>query len=80
MKLKIFDTPTREQLFDDHDFWEVSPQSRRWRNRVTKLAGFLTLVLYTELYKPTFRENIHPPCQVAHEDFSRRLRVTFKLF
>ena len=36
--------------------------------------------LYTELYKPTFRENIHPPCQVAHEDFSRRLRVTFKLF
>ena len=26
------------------------------------------------------RENIHPPCQVAHEDFSRRLRVTFKLF
>ena len=45
MKLKIFDTPTHEQLFDDHDFWEVSPQSRRWRNRVTKLAGFLTLVL-----------------------------------
>ncbi len=23
MKLKIFDTPTREQLFDDEDFWEV---------------------------------------------------------
>lgn len=28
VKLKIFDTPTREQLFDDHDFWEVSPQSK----------------------------------------------------
>ena len=26
------------------------------------------------------RENIHPPCQVAHEDFWQRLRMTFKLF
>ena len=26
------------------------------------------------------RENIHSPGMVAHEEFSRRLRVTFKLF
>ena len=27
-----------------------------------------------------FREYIHFPGMVAHEEFSRRLRVTFKLF
>ena len=26
------------------------------------------------------RENIHSPCMIAHEEFSWRLRVTFKLF
>jgi hypothetical protein len=25
VKLKIFDSPTPQQLFDDQDFWEVTP-------------------------------------------------------
>ena len=26
MRLKIFDPPTKEQMYDDEDFWEVRSQ------------------------------------------------------